>query len=70
MRNINIKSWPQAIAHLDADAFFVGVEQALHPELKGKAVITGAERGMVIALSYEAKAFVDGIFFNARCILL
>ena len=56
MRNINIKSWPQAIAHLDADAFFVGVEQALHPELKGKSVITGAERGMVIALSYEAKA--------------
>lgn len=47
----------QAIIHVDADAFFASVEQALHPELKGKPVITGAERGMVIALSYEAKKF-------------
>ncbi len=50
-------SYPQAIIHIDADAFFASVEQALHPELKGKPVITGAERGMVIALSYEAKKF-------------
>lgn len=49
-------SFPQAIVHVDADAFFASVEQVLHPQLKGKPVITGAERGMVIALSYEAKA--------------
>ncbi|MBU0744891.1 MAG: DNA polymerase IV, partial [Gammaproteobacteria bacterium] len=36
--------------------FFASVEQALHPELKGKPVIIGAERGIVAAASYEAKA--------------
>lgn len=51
-----LKSWPRAILHIDADAFFVSVEQALHPELRGKPVITGAERGIVTAASYEAKA--------------
>ncbi len=52
-----LSNFPQAILHVDADAFFASVEQVLHPELKGRPVITGAERGMVIALSYEAKAF-------------
>ena len=56
MQPLILKSWPRAILHLDADAFFVGVEQAMHPELKGKAVITGAERGIVTAASYEAKS--------------
>lgn len=42
--------------HVDCDAFFASVEQALHPEFKGKPVITGAERGIVAAASYEAKA--------------
>ncbi len=53
---INIFSFPQAILHLDADAFFASCEQAIHPELKGKPVITGKERGIVAAASYEAKA--------------
>lgn len=51
-----IRSWPRAIAHVDADAFFASVEQAVHPEYKGRPVITGAERGIVAAASYEAKA--------------
>ncbi len=51
-----LRSWPRAIAHVDADAFFASVEQAVHPELKGRPVITGAERGIVSAASYEAKA--------------
>lgn len=55
-RVITLHSWPRAIAHIDADAFFASVEQALHPEFKGKPVITGAERGIVAAASYEAKA--------------
>lgn len=50
-----LHSWPSAILHLDADAFFASVEQAIHPALKGKPVITGAERGIVAAASYEAK---------------
>jgi DNA polymerase IV len=49
-------SWPQAIMHIDADAFFASCEQAIHPELKGRPVITGKERGIVAAASYEAKA--------------
>src|SRR3990170_6483923 len=53
---ITISSWPRAILHLDADAFFAPCEQAMHPELKGKPVITGKERGIVAAASYEAKA--------------
>lgn len=46
----------RAIIHVDADAFFASCEQALHPEYRGKPVITGAERGIVSAASYEAKA--------------
>jgi DNA polymerase IV len=42
--------------HLDADAFFAACEQAIHPELKGRPVICGKERGIVAAASYEAKA--------------
>lgn len=53
---LTISSWPRAILHIDADAFFASCEQALHPELKGRPVITGKERGIVAAASYEAKA--------------
>jgi DNA polymerase-4 len=53
---LTISSWPRAIMHLDADAFFASCEQAVHPELKGRPVITGKERGIVAAASYEAKA--------------
>ena len=45
------------IVHLDADAFFVSVEQALNPALKGKKVaVGGRERGIISASSYEARA--------------
>ncbi len=53
---LTISSWPRAILHLDADAFFASCEQAIHPELRGRPVITGKERGIVAAASYEAKA--------------
>lgn len=53
---LTIYSWPRAILHLDADAFFASCEQVIHPELRGKPVITGKERGIVAAASYEAKA--------------
>ena len=51
-----LHSWPRAILHLDGDAFFASCEQAMHPEYQGRAVITGKERGIVAAASYEAKA--------------
>jgi DNA polymerase-4 len=53
---LTISSWPQAIMHLDADAFFASCEQAIHPQLKGQPVICGKERGIVALASYEAKA--------------
>lgn len=43
------------IMHLDADSFFVSVEVARNPHLRDKAVVTGAERGIVTAMSREAK---------------
>src|SRR5688572_6684946 len=53
---LTVSRWPTAIMHLDADAFFAACEQAMHPHLRGQPVITGKERGIVAAASYEAKA--------------
>jgi DNA polymerase-4/DNA polymerase V len=53
---LSLHSFPQAILHIDGDAFFASCEQSKNPELKGKAVITGKERGIVSSMSYEAKA--------------
>ncbi|NBV29769.1 hypothetical protein EBS02_12305, partial [bacterium] len=47
---------PKTLLHIDGDAFFVGVEVAKNPKLKSLPVVTGEERGIVSALSYEAKA--------------
>jgi len=45
------------IIHLDADAFFVSVEQALDPSLRGRKVaVGGRERGIISSASYEARA--------------
>ncbi len=43
------------ILHIDGDSFFVACHVALEPHLKGKPVITGAERGIASAMSREAK---------------
>jgi DNA polymerase IV len=43
------------ILHADADAFFASVEQRDDPRLRGRPVIVGP--GVVMAASYEAKAF-------------
>ena len=44
-----------SILHADLDSFFASVEQRDEPRLKGKPVIVGT--GVVLAASYEAKAF-------------
>src|SRR5215813_6819699 len=43
------------ILHADLDAFYASVEQLLDPSLRGRPIAVGS--GVVLAASYEAKAF-------------
>lgn len=46
----------RVIFHMDGDSFFVACEVAKDERLRGLPVVTGEERGIVSAASYEAKA--------------
>jgi len=50
-------SWPHAILHIDGDSFFASVMRSINPSLIGKPLVTGKERGIATAISYEAKKF-------------
>jgi len=53
-----------SILHADLDSFFASVEQRDDPKLRGKPVIVGG--GVVLAASYEAKAFGVRTAMGAR----
>jgi DNA polymerase-4 len=53
--HVFVSSERAEILHADLDAFFASVEQRDDPSLRGRAVIVGG--GVVLAASYEAKAF-------------
>src|SRR5438105_10108901 len=52
------------ILHADLDAFYASVEQLLDPSLRGKPIAVGG--GVVLAASYEAKAFGVGAGMPGR----
>nr|WP_245663253.1 DNA polymerase IV [Nocardia inohanensis] len=53
-----------AILHADLDSFYASVEQRDNPRLRGRPVLVGS--GVVLAASYEAKAFGVRTPMNSR----
>jgi len=56
---VGVDERPRRILHLDVDAFLASVEQAMHPELRGRPLVIGGlptERNLVMSCSYEARA--------------
>jgi len=45
----------RVIVHIDGDGFFAACEIAQNEALRGKPVVAGEDKGMALAVSYEAK---------------
>ncbi len=51
-----VADWHNAVAHIDADCFYVSCEMSRRPDLKGRPVCVLSNQGaFVIAKSYDAK---------------
>lgn len=53
---MNDRSLEPFFLHADGDSFFVACELSRMPELIGKPVVVGEDRGIAVAMSREAKA--------------
>ena len=59
-RDLRLPPRTPRLLHLDVDAFLASVEQALHPELRGRPVVVGglpSSRNLVMSCSYESRPF-------------
>jgi DNA polymerase-4 len=57
-RDSHLPPRTRRILHLDVDAFLASVEQAVHPELRGRPVVVGGmpnDRNLVMSCSYETR---------------
>lgn len=52
---LSIRKFPRAILHIDGDSFFASCEMVGRPDLRGRPVVTGHERGIATSMSMEAK---------------
>src|SRR6266699_1470125 len=61
MSNVSESPYPlkRTILHIDMDAFFASVEQAVNPNLKGRPIVVCGShtRTVVLTAPYEARAF-------------
>jgi len=62
-----LHSWPQAIVQIDGDAFFTSCEEAIHPKLRGKPIITGVNEALLPVPVIPLKGLVsNGAFLCGR----
>jgi DNA polymerase-4 len=54
-RDAHDDDFPKAILHVDGDSFFVSCELTRRPDLRGRPVVTGEERGIATAVNPAAK---------------
>lgn len=50
-----MNTYQDKILHVDGDGFFAACEVARRPDLRGKPVVVGQDRGIACAMTYEAK---------------